>query len=70
MPKWQNPPHSLWASTLGKVAPLRPRGVQTMGTNIHNTHVIYGPLVHASGVHGGLNIVHGGQKMWEIAQNG
>ena len=41
-----------------------------MRTNIHNTHVIYGPLVHASGVHGGLTIVHGGQKMWKIAQNG
>ena len=27
MPKWQNCPHSLWASTLTKVAPLRPRGV-------------------------------------------
>ena len=24
-----------------------------MVTNIHNTHVIYGPLVHASGVHEG-----------------
>ena len=22
-----------------------------MGTNVHNTHVIYGPLVHESGVH-------------------
>ena len=22
-----------------------------MGTNVHITHVIYGPLVHASGVH-------------------
>ena len=52
LPKWQNCPHSLWASTLTKVAPLRPRGVRVMGTNMHNTHVIYGPLVHASGVHG------------------
>ena len=52
MPKWQNCPHSLLASTLTKVAPLRPRGVRAMGTNIHNTHVIYGPLVHPSGVHG------------------
>ena len=51
MPKWQNCPHSLWASTLTKVAPLRPRGVRAMGTNVHITHVIYGPLVHASGVH-------------------
>ena len=41
------------ASTLTKVAPLRPRGVWTMGTITHNTHVIYGPLVHASGVHEG-----------------
>ena len=41
-----------------------------MGTNRHNVHVIYGPLVHASGVHRGLNIVHGGQKMLKIAQNG
>ena len=32
---------------------LRPRGVWTMGTITHNTHVIYGPLVHASGVHEG-----------------
>ena len=24
-----------------------------MGTNVHITHVIYGPLVHASGVHEG-----------------
>ena len=22
-----------------------------MGTNVHNTHVMYGPLVHESGVH-------------------
>ena len=51
--KWQNCPHSFWASTLTKVAPLRPRGVWTMGTITHNTHVIYGPLVHASGVHEG-----------------
>ena len=41
------------ASALTKVAPLRPRGVWTMGTISHNTHVIYGPLVHASGVHEG-----------------
>ena len=53
MPKLQNCPHSLWASTLTKVAPLRPRGVWIMGTITHNTHVIYGPLVHASGVHEG-----------------
>ena len=53
MPKLQNCPHSLWASALTKVAPLRPRGVWTMGTITHNTHVIYGPLVHASGVHEG-----------------
>ena len=49
----ENFPHSLWASALTKVALLRPRGVWTMGTIIHNTHVIYGPLVHASGVHEG-----------------
>ena len=48
----RNCPHSLWASASTKVAPLRPRCVCTMGTNIHNTHVIYGPLVRASGVHG------------------
>ena len=41
-----------------------------MGTNVYSTHVIYGPLVHASGVQGWLNMVHGGQKMWKIAQNG
>ena len=56
----KNCPHSLWASTLTKVAPLRPRGVQTMGTNIHNTHVIYGPLVHASGVQEGAE--HGARR--------
>ena len=39
-----------------------------MGTITHNTHVIYGPLVHASGVHEGWNIVHGGQQKWKIAQ--
>ena len=60
MPEWQNRPHSLWASTLTKVAPLRPRGVRAMGTNIHNTHVIYGPLVHASGVHEGAE--HGARR--------
>ena len=60
MPKWQNCPHSPWASTLTKVAPLRPRGVRTMGTNIHNTHVICGPLVHASGVHQGVE--HGARR--------
>ena len=48
MAKWST---LTWASTLTKVAPLRPRGVRTMVTNIHNTHVINGPLVHASGVH-------------------
>ena len=53
LPKWQSRPHSHLASTLTKVALLRPRGVRTMVTNIHNTHVIYGPLVHASGVHEG-----------------
>ena len=46
-----------------------------MVTNVHNTHVIYGPLVHESGVHEVVhgtvyNKVHGGQKMWKIAQNG
>ena len=51
--KWQNCPYSLWASALTKVAPLRPRGVWTMRTITHNTHVTYGPLVHASGVHEG-----------------
>ena len=60
LPKWQNCPHSPWASTLTKVAPLRPRGVRTMVTNIHNTHVIYGPLVHASGVHEGAE--HGARR--------
>ena len=60
MPKWQNCPHSLWASTLTKVAPLRPRGVRTMVTNIHNIHVIYGPLTHASGVHEGAE--HGARR--------
>ena len=63
---WQNRPHSLWASTLTKVAPLRPRGVRTMGTNIHNTHVIYGPWVHASGVHEGAD--HGAWRA-ENAEN-
>ena len=53
-------PHSLWASTLTKVAPLRPRGVRTMGTNIHITHVIYAPLVHASVVHEGAE--HGARR--------
>ena len=53
MPKCQKCSHSFWASTLTKVAPLRPRGVWTMGTITHNTHVIYGALVHASGVHEG-----------------
>ena len=60
LPKWQNRPHSLWASILTKVAPLRPRGVRTMVTNIHNTHVIYGALVHASGVHEGAE--HGARR--------
>ena len=60
MPKWQNHPHSLWASTLTKVASPRPRGVQAMGTNVHITHVIYGPLVHASGVHKGAE--HGARR--------
>ena len=60
MPKWQNCPHSLWASTLTKVDPPRPRGMRTMVTNIHNTHVIYGPLVHASGVHKGAE--HGARR--------
>ena len=60
MPKWQNCPHQYWASTLTKAAPLRPRGVQKMVTNIHNTHVIYGPLVHASGVHKGVE--HGARR--------
>ena len=58
--KLQNRPHSLWASTLTKAAPLRPRGVRTMVTNVHNTHVIYGPLVHASGVHEGAE--HGARR--------
>ena len=58
--KWQNCPHSLWPSTLTKVAPLRPRGVRAMVINIHNTHVIYGPLVHASGVHEGAE--HGARR--------
>ena len=31
-----------------------------MGTNIHNTHVISGPLVHASGVHEGVE--HGARR--------
>ena len=53
IPKWQNCPYSIWPSALTKAAPLRPRGVWTMGTITHNTHVIYGPLVHASGVHEG-----------------
>ena len=56
----KNHPHSPWASTLTKVAPLGPRGVRTMWTNIHNTHVIYGPLVHASGVHEGAE--HGARR--------
>ena len=60
MPKWQNCPRSHWASTLTKVDPLRPRGVRTMGTITHNTHVIYGPLVHASCVHEGAE--HGARR--------
>ena len=60
MPKWQNCPQSLWASTLTKVAPPRPRGVRAMGTNVHITHVIYGPLVHASGVYEGAD--HGARR--------
>ena len=60
MPKWQNRPHSLWASTLTKVAPPRPRGVRAMGTKVHITHVIYGPLIHASGVHEGAE--HGARR--------
>ena len=60
MPKWQNCPHSLWASILTKVAPPRPRGVRVMQTNVHNTHVIYGPLVHESGVHEGAE--HGARR--------
>ena len=64
MLKWQNCPHSLWASTLSKVAPLRPRGVRAMGTNIHNTHVICGPLVHASGVHEGAE--HGARRAEDV----
>ena len=59
-PKWQNRPHSLWASTLKKVAPPRPRGVRAMGPNVHITHVIYGRLVHASGVHEGAE--HGARQ--------
>ena len=43
-----------------KVAPPRPRGVRIMGTNIHITHVIYGPLVHASVVHEGAE--HGARR--------
>ena len=35
-----------------------------MGTNVHITHVIYGPLVHASGVHEGAE--HGARR----AENG
>ena len=66
MPKWQSCPHSLRASTLRKVAPLRPRGVRTMVTNIHTTHVIYGPLVHESGVHEGAE--HGARRA-EIVGN-
>ena len=31
-----------------------------MGTNVHNTHVIYGPLVHESGVHEGAE--HGARR--------
>ena len=57
---WQNHPHSLLASTLTKVAPPRPRGVRAMGTNVHITHVIYGPLVHVSGVHEGAE--HGARR--------
>ena len=53
MPKWRNCPHSLWASTLTMVAPPCPRGVRATGTNVYITHVTYGPLVHASGVHEG-----------------
>ena len=64
MPKWQNPPHSLWASTLTKVAPLFPRGVRTMVTSFHNTHVIYGALVHASGVHEGAE--HGARRAEKV----
>ena len=60
LPEWQNRPHSLWASTLTKVALLRPRGLRTMVTNIHNTHVIHGPLVHASGVQEGAE--HGARR--------
>ena len=56
----QNCPHSLWASTSTQVAPPRPRGVRAMGTNVHITHVIYGPLVHASGVHEGAE--HGARR--------
>ena len=50
-PEWQSCPHSLSASALRKVAPLCPRGVRATGSNIHNTHIIYGPLVHVSGVY-------------------
>ena len=58
--KWQHRPNSPWASTLTKVAPPRPRGVRAMGTNVHITHVIYGPLFHASGVHEGAE--HGARR--------
>ena len=41
-----------------------------LGTNVHNTHVIYGPLVHESGVHEVAE--HGARRAenMEIAQNG
>ena len=60
MPKWQNCTHSLWPSTLTKAAPPRPFGMRTMATNVYITHVIYGPLVHGSGVHEGAE--HGARR--------
>ena len=37
---------------------------------MHKQHAIYGPLVHASGVHGGLSMVHVGPRIWKMADNG
>ena len=35
-----------------------------MGTNMHKQHTIYGPLVHATGVHGGAE--HGARRVKNI----
>ena len=37
---------------------------------MHQQNTIYGPLGHASGVHGGLNMVHVAPKLWKMAENG